>query len=333
MRISTNILFIWLLSTLAMTGCSIPGMDKNTASPQNTSAQSWATQLGTSSLSATKKCPVKPTDLGTPSGTGTGLVSTTGSQVKVEYALYDTCGTSIQGTREERLAFDAVIGQGTIPGFAQAMMGMQAGQTRDFTLSPKDAYGEEFIEIPMTREMIQGTIVRPMDSKIYTENKPITESLGGPVDTTKIQVGSVYPSSVDPNLLMKVTAIDGDKVTYVLDTSKLPFYKKPIVAGTKVSQDGIDYEIISMSGSVMMVSQKMPDAAIFMDSEIKSGAKKKLTEKSLSLLSRFGLKVGDEVEIADILWNGEEVVLSIPNKQDLAGKSLVFSIKMVSVAK
>ena len=333
MRISTNILFIWLLSTLAMTGCSIPGMDKNTASPQNTSAQSWATQLGTSSLSATKKCPVKPTDLGTPSGTGTGLVSTTGSQVKVEYALYDTCGTSIQGTREERLAFDAVIGQGTIPGFAQAMMGMQAGQTRDFTLSPKDAYGEEFIEIPMTREMIQGTIVRPMDSKIYTENKPITESLGGPVDTTKIQVGSVYPSSVDPNLLMKVTAIDGDKVTYVLDTSKLPFYKKPIVAGTKVSQDGIDYEIISMSGSVMMVSQKMPDAAIFTDSEIKSGAKKKLTEKSLSLLSRFGLKVGDEVEIADILWNGEEVVLSIPNKQDLAGKSLVFSIKMVSVAK
>ena len=333
MRISTNILFIWLLSTLAMTGCSIPGMDKNTASPQNTSAQSWATQLGTSSLSATKKCPVKPTDLGTPSGTGTGLVSTTGSQVKVEYALYDTCGTSIQGTREERLAFDAVIGQGTIPGFAQAMMGMQAGQTRDFTLSPKDAYGEEFIEIPMTREMIQGTIVRPMDSKIYTENKPITESLGGPVDTTKIQVGSVYPSSVDPNLLMKVTAIDGDKVTYVLDTSKLPFYKKPIVAGTKVSQDGIDYEIISMSGSVMMVSQKMPDAAIFTDSEIKSGAKKKLTEKSLSLLSRFGLKAGDEVEIADILWNGEEVVLSIPNKQDLAGKSLVFSIKMVSVVK
>ena len=333
MRISTNILFIWLLSTLAMTGCSIPGMDKNTISPQNTSTQSWATQPETSSLPATKKCPVKPTDLGTPSGTGTGLVSTTGSQVKVEYALYDTCGTSIQGTREERLAFDAVIGQGTIPGFAQAMMGMQAWQTREFTLSPKDAYGEEFIEIPMTREMIQGTIVRPMDSKIYTENKPITESLGGPVDTTKIQVGSVYPSSVDPNLLMKVTAIDGDKVTYVLDTSKLPFYKKPIVAGTKVSQDGIDYEIISMSGSVMMVSQKMPDAAIFTDSEIKSGAKKKLTEKSLSLLSRFGLKVGDEVEIADILWNGEEVVLSIPNKQDLAGKSLVFSIKMVSVAK
>ena len=285
------------------------------------------------SKATAQSCPIKPTDLGAPTGTGSGPVSKTGSQVKVEYALYDTCGTSLQGTRENRLAFDAVVGQGTIPGFAQAMMGMQAGQTREFTLSPKDAYGEGFIEIPMVREMLEGNIVRPMDSKIYTENKPITESLGGPVDTTKIQVGSVYPSSVDPNLLMKVTAIDGDKVTYVLDTSKLPFYKKPIVAGTKVSQDGIDYEIISMSGSVMMVSQKMPDAAIFTDSEIKSGAKKKLTEKSLSLLSRFGLKVGDEVEIADILWNGEEVVLSIPNKQDLAGKSLVFSIKMVSVAK
>lgn len=153
----------------------------------------------------------------------------------------------------------------------------------------------------MAREMIQGTIVRPMDSKIYTENKPITESLGGPVDTTKIQVGSVYPSSVDPNLLMKVTAIDGDKVTYVLDTSKLPFYNKPIVAGAKVSQDGIEYEIISMSGSVMMVSQKMPDAALFTDNEIKNGAKKKLTEKSLSLFGRFGLNIGDEIEIADVL--------------------------------
>lgn len=180
-------------------------------------------------------------------------------------------------------------------------MGMQAGQTREFTLSPKDAYGEEFIEIPMTREMVQGIIIRPMDSKIYTENKPITESLGGPVDTTKIQVGSVYPSSIDPNLLMKVTAIDGDKVTYVLDTSKLPFYNKPIVAGTKASKDGIDYEIVSMSGSTMMVSQKMLDAAIFSGNEIKAGAKTKLTQKSLYLLSRFGLKAGDEVEIADVL--------------------------------
>lgn len=165
-------------------------------------------------------------------------------------------------------------------------MCMQAGQTREFALSPKDAYGEEFIEIPMTREMVQGTIVQPVtrellegifihpiDSKIYTENKPITQSLGGPVDTTKIQVGSVYPSSVDPNLLMKVTAIDGDKVTYVLDTSKLPFYNKPIVVGTKASQDGVDYEIVSMSGSVMMVSKKDPSNALFKKDEIKNGAK------------------------------------------------------------
>ena len=213
------------------------------------------------------------------------------------------------------------------------MIGMQAGQTREFTLSPKDAYGEEFIEIPMTREMVQGTIVRPMDSKIYTENKPITESLGAPVDTTKIQVGSVYPSSVDPNLFMKVTAIDGDKVTYVLDTSKLPFYNKPITPGTKASKDGVDYEIVSVSGSTMMVSQKMPDAMLFSSDAIKAGAKTKLTEKSLYLLSRFGLQSGDEIEIADVLGNGEEVLLRIPNKQDLAGKSLVFSIKMVSVAK
>ena len=213
------------------------------------------------------------------------------------------------------------------------MIGMQAGQTREFTLSPKDAYGEEFIEIPMTREMVQGTIVRPMDSKIYTENKPITESLGAPVDTTKIQVGSVYPSSVDPNIFMKVTAIDGDKVTYVLDTSRLPFYNKPIAPGTKASKDGVDYEIVSVSGSTMMVSQKMPDAAIFSESEIKNGAKQRLSEKSLALFGRLGLKAGDEVEIIDAPFNSDEVILRIPNKQELAGKSLVFSIKIMSVSK
>ena len=309
-------------------------MNKNASLDQKSSPQNASTQSGAEESKATaQSCPIKPTDLGAPTGTGSGPVSKTGSQVKVEYALYDTCGTSLQGTRENRLAFDAVVGQGTIPGFAQAMMGMQAGQTREFTLSPKDAYGEGFIEIPMVREMLEGNIVRPMDSKIYTEKKPITQSLGEPVDTTKIQVGSVYPSSVDPNLLMKVTAIDGDKVTYVLDTTNLPFYDKPIAVGTKASKDGIDYEIISMSGSVIMVSEKMPDAAIFADNEIKNGAKKKLNEKSLALFARFGLKIGDEVEIADVRSDGDEVVLRIPNKQDLAGKSLVFSIKMVSVSK
>ena len=110
MRIFSSAFFVSILSMLVMTGCSIPGMNKDSsADKQNTSTQSEVAQSGSTSSSDTQKCPVKPTDLGTPTGTGSGLVSTTGSQVKVEYALYDTCGTSIQGTRENRLAFDAVV--------------------------------------------------------------------------------------------------------------------------------------------------------------------------------------------------------------------------------
>lgn len=93
-----------------MTGCSIPGMSKYfLTDEQDISVQSGAIQSGVTSSSTAQKCPVKETDFGKPTGTGSGLVSTTGSQVKVEYALYDTCGTSLQGTREERLAFDAVV--------------------------------------------------------------------------------------------------------------------------------------------------------------------------------------------------------------------------------
>lgn len=46
-------------------------------------------------------------------------------------------------TKDKMGKFPMTIGSGNaIPGFERAVVGMKAGQSRDFTLAPVDAYGE-----------------------------------------------------------------------------------------------------------------------------------------------------------------------------------------------
>ena len=70
-----------------------------------------------------------------------------GNNVKVHYVGKLSDGTEFDSShnREEPLAFE--VGSGNmIKGFDRAVVGMTEGETKSFTLSPEDAYGERFEE-------------------------------------------------------------------------------------------------------------------------------------------------------------------------------------------
>ncbi len=66
----------------------------------------------------------------------------TGNKVKVHYSGTLDDGTVFDSSREKD-PLEFILGQGSvIPGFENAVIGMDEGDTKNFTLSPDEAYGE-----------------------------------------------------------------------------------------------------------------------------------------------------------------------------------------------
>ena len=64
-----------------------------------------------------------------------------GDKVKVHFKGYLEDGTVFGSTMDEE-SFEFIIGEkNMLPGFENAVVGMQKGDTKTITLSPEDAYG------------------------------------------------------------------------------------------------------------------------------------------------------------------------------------------------
>lgn len=81
-----------------------------------------------------------------------------GSVVSVEYEGTFDNGTVFDASEGEPLQFEIGAGQ-IIPGFEQEIVGMQEGETKQFTVEPEDAYGEvnETLIQPVPLENFQET--------------------------------------------------------------------------------------------------------------------------------------------------------------------------------
>lgn len=88
--------------------------------------------------------------------TGAAVVKA-GDAVKVHYTGRLDDGT-VFDTSEGREPIAFTVGAGeVIPGFDEAVLGMQVGQTKEVSISPDDAYGErnEMLVQTVAREQIQ----------------------------------------------------------------------------------------------------------------------------------------------------------------------------------
>ncbi|MFZ0929194.1 MAG: peptidylprolyl isomerase [Syntrophobacteraceae bacterium] len=79
-----------------------------------------------------------------------------GDMVRVHYQGTLEDGTVFSSTYEEEEPFDFTIGKGSVlPGFEQAIIGMNVGDTRSISIPPEEAYGQhrkEFVFV-MNRDL------------------------------------------------------------------------------------------------------------------------------------------------------------------------------------
>ena len=78
-----------------------------------------------------------------------------GNNVKVHYTGTLEDGQQFDSSRDRGETLNFTIGKGQmIPGFEEAVMGMEVGETKDITLTPDQAYGDKMEEAiqPVSRQ-------------------------------------------------------------------------------------------------------------------------------------------------------------------------------------
>jgi len=112
-----------------------------------------------------------------------------GDTVKVHYTgKFDSGEVFDSSEGAEPLAFTVGAGQ-VIPGFDQALVGMQVGETKDVVIEPEQAYGERIEELVQTigRDQFQLGGAEPeigMAIEMHTPQGSIPLLITGLTDTT-----------------------------------------------------------------------------------------------------------------------------------------------------
>jgi peptidylprolyl isomerase len=79
-----------------------------------------------------------------------------GDMVKVHYHGTLEDGTVFSSTYEEKEPFSFTIGKGSVlPGFEQAIIGMNVGDTRSISIPPEEAYGQHRKEFVFVMDKAQ----------------------------------------------------------------------------------------------------------------------------------------------------------------------------------
>jgi len=118
----------------------------------------------------------------TPTITGAAVI-VKGNNVTLHYTgKYDDGTTFDTSIGSEPLSF--VIGQGLmIPGFEMEVLGMKVGETKTFTLSPEEAYGNRYDELIIDYNKTE--LEEVIGSEI-TEGMVLTGSNGAPVEVIAV---------------------------------------------------------------------------------------------------------------------------------------------------
>jgi peptidylprolyl isomerase len=136
-----------------------------------------------------------------------------GSVVKLHYVGTNDDGTEFDSSRSRGEPMSVVVGSGQlIEGFNDALVGMTTGETKTFTLTPEDAYGEvnpeaytilsrgsfpddfsisEGVTVPLTSPMGQnvvGTITEYDDEEVTVD---LNHPMAGKNLTFEVEVLSV----------------------------------------------------------------------------------------------------------------------------------------------
>ncbi|HRI35540.1 MAG TPA: FKBP-type peptidyl-prolyl cis-trans isomerase [bacterium] len=207
------------------------------------------------------------------------------------------------------------VGQGQmIAGFDRAVVGMELGETKTFTIPAKDAYGEAMIEETVSRDRIADTITQEVpkedlaDRIVRTFPKEFfANSSGALVPGGQIQIAAGMNAEV-------VTVGDTD-VTIAIDNTESPFYGKPIQVGMTGSYQGNEITVKEETASGYLLAIENRSSPFY--------------GKTLAV----GLSgaTTDGMTLTITALTDSEATIAVPNQHELAGKDLTFEVTIRSI--
>lgn len=200
-----------------------------------------------------------------------------------------------------------------IKGFDAGVVGMKLGEKKTITIAPKDGYGEAMTEQEVPKKYFEDTITQeaPVDKFRDTVEQVVPKSALGD-KASDIVVGKTIDAQ---GIKAKVTKIDGDNVTVEIDNVQNPFYGKKLAVGLVGKFEENTITIKKIVGDTVTLSIENRTNPFY--------------GKKLAVGLKTTTKDGQELAITKI--TDENVTVSMPNTNKLAGKTLIFDVTIKNI--
>lgn len=266
-----------------------------------------------------------PVQLGAPAVTDSGTAAADanravkpGDQVSVSYTGTKTDGSVFDATSKhggEPLSFTVGAGQ-MIKGFDEGVIGMKVGETKSIVIPADKAYGPKSQTSTLPRDLFKETIDQTFPERMFqstlTENVPASML---PKESSTVGATWTLPDGTKATIL----ALSGSEATVSYPNAGNPFSGQKIAKGTKgVLPNGAKIEIVSVKDGQVSVRAQNKDNP-FAGKTLKVGMEGQLDEAAGKVLAK----------ITALTATG--VTLEVANGHPLAGETLTFQVKMVSI--
>jgi FKBP-type peptidyl-prolyl cis-trans isomerase 2 len=317
--------YIILASLIALSSCTKPMMNtrattssgapvttnsSTTASP-NATVQSWVTNIAPSEMMKNPTVALNYT-LREDSPTGK-ILETTKEDVAKANNLYKSGGTYEP--------FEVTLGtSAVIPGFERGIASMKKGEKKTIEVLPKDGYGETNMKRTVRDSEVAPEFTVTTDRSQFEDTaiQTVQKNLLGE-QWKNLVIGQTLTGGA--NVTAKVTKIDGENVTLMIDNKENPFYGKKLVVWATATKDKITFTVKTLTDkevTMFIINGNSPFAG-----------KKFIVGAMAPIPTNNGQPSPWNIKVLAI--SGESIDIDIPNNHPLAGKTLYFDIEIIDI--
>ena len=241
------------------------------------------------------------------------ILETTKESVAKESGLFKTGATYTP--------FEVTLGTNSvIPGFERGIANMKKWESKVIEVLPADGYGEA-----STKRTVRDSEVAPEftittdrsqfeDTAVQTVQKNLLGEQGKSLVVWQTLTGGA-------NVTAKVTKIDGENVTLMIDNKENPFYGKKLEVGATAKKENITFTIKALDEKAITVFIKNGDSPF--------SGKPFVVWATAPIPAANGQPSPGNIKILAI--SGESVDIDLPNTHPLAGKKLYFEVEVLDI--